>query len=238
MQFIHTEHLFAQCDITVHMPQSAVDAVDQAVADSRFHIALIHSRFKCRRVFPCARIEDLLLDLTVIEGRPCILEFAVAGIKLLKDFFSQLSVRRHLQGHEASVGDRDLISVAVCDGREFEIRVSQHAESIERCLRHLAGRCQKLFHLLIQCVVFPAADLTDRDIVLPDSRHFLIKALHHGLRNRKDLRLHIGQFFADPDLRALDLELQFLIVGIARILVKTHEGISPDAVQFQDTFII
>ena len=83
-----------------------------------------------------------------------------------------------------------------------------------------------------------AADLTDRHLVIPDSRLLLAETGDHLIRNGEDLRLHKRKLLTDPDRSALRLQLQLLIAGIACVLIVTHERIASHAIQLQRTIIV
>ena len=238
VQLVHAQHFPAQGDIVVHVLDFGMDARDQAVADSRVHIAAANGGLEGGRILPRAGVEDLFLHLSVVKRRPGVPELTVAGVELLEDIPAEFPVRGHLKRHETAVGNKDLVSLAVMSGREFEIRVREHAETVARGLRHLTGSGEELFHLLRERVVPEAADLADRDLVVPDPGLLLIKALQHVFGNREDLRLHKGQLFADPGFRALHPQFQLLIARIRCVLVVAHERIASHAVQLQKTLII
>ena len=238
VQLVHAQHLFAERDIAVHVLHAAVNAVDQPVADSGVHVVCSYGSGKGGGIFPGAGVENLFLHLAVIESRPGVGELAVAGIVFFKNLFAQGPVRGHLQRHKASVGERDFLPFRVSDRREFQVRVGEHSKTVVGCLSHFAGRSQKLFHLLAQGVFLQAADLADRDIVFRELRLFLKEARQNMVRDVQDLRLHKCQLLADPDRSALHLQLQFLIMGVACVLVVAHEGVTARPVQFQRAVII
>ena len=222
----------------MHGGHSAVDAVDQAVADGGVHVVCADGGLKGGGVAPRAGIEDLLLDLAVIEGGPGVRELAVAGVEFLEGVLSEGAVRGHLCGDEAAVGEDDLVSFAVCGGREPQVRVCEHAESVGGGLRHLAGGGQKLLHLLAQGVVLEAPDLADRDVV-PAEPGLLPAELFEGvLADGEDLRLEESQRLADPHCSALDLQLQLLVMRVPGVLVVAHGRVSGDAVELQGAVVI
>ena len=152
MELIHPQHLFAQADIAVHFVKAPVDRLDQVVADGGGYVHPGHGGFEGGRILPGPGKEDLLADLSVIERGQGIAELLIGPVELLKDFPAQIPVGRHLQGDKPAARDLDLPSIPH-DGREFHIRVRQHAEGIDADLGHLPGRGQKALRLLAQGMV-------------------------------------------------------------------------------------
>ena len=152
MELVHSQHLFAQADIAVHLVEAPVDRLDQVVADGGGHVHPGHGGLEGGRIVPCPGKEDLLTDLSVIEGRQGIAELLIGAVELLEDLPAQIPVRRHLQRDKSAARDLDLLTVLHGRG-EFHVRVRQHAEGIDRDLGHFPGRSQKTLRSLIQGVI-------------------------------------------------------------------------------------
>ena len=231
VQLVHAQQVLAQGHIAVHRRQAAAHAVDQAVAHGGGDVVRVHGRLKSGTVFPCPGVEELLLHLSLVEGRPGIREGLVPAVVFFKDLPAQGPVRVHLQRHEPPVGDGDLGAVRLRHGIEFQVRVHQHAEPVGRGLSHGVGGGEELLLLLVQHVGLAAHDLPDGDGVLIKPRLLGKEALPVRVRNIQQLRLEEGELFHDLVHRRAGPHVQGLPLPVPGILVVAHVGVARHVVK-------
>ena len=159
----------------------------------------------------------MLLHLPVVEGCAGVDEFLIFRVEFFKCLSSQLPVPRHLRGYEPAAGELNLFPVRALHGREFQIRIIEHAETLRRRFRHVTGRGQQFFHFFRERVVAKAYNLAYCHAVFLKPRLCLVVGGQLIIRELQDFRLEIGYLLRDLHagaLSALDKDLMCLIGSI------------------------
>ena len=233
VQLVHTQDALAQSNIAVHIRQVLAHSSHQVIIDLAGHVLPCHGHGAGRFIMTDGGFGSSGLDSAGVRGSQRVDVLAEALVVAFKGILAQHAVIGGLQQDVVGSGQLHIVALAILDGIEHHIGVSQVIGNVFRGAECLTESSQQLFFRGGQGVRLCTQQVLQGKAV---GGNLLVS--HDGiqgfLRQCQDFRLSIGDGTDSLYIFGGSAGIHALGVISTGILAQTQAGVDSQVFQFTE----